>query len=224
MNYFIFAMYLQIQINKLILKNMDKQFTEQDSLRLINEMIVRARSNFKRSRLTIVLFWGYCIAILAIGNFILLQVLAKPSQSFNVWWLSLVGFIVSFFIQRRIDRTAIVKTHIDFIIKYIWWGYGISVMVLYSVLSIMSLQGRVQFIYITSVIMIMCGLAQFSTAIACRYKPYYWGACIFWLGAIACAIVTAYLEKVDYQFLILAASMIAGFIIPNHILNNKKHV
>ena len=201
---------------------MEKEFNEQDSLRIINEMINQAKNNFKRSSSTLVLFWGYLVSLIAIANFVLLRALDNPVQSFWVWSATAVGWVVSFFIQRNIDRTAIVKTHIDAIIKYIWLGFGISMTVLLVIFWTLRLEHNAQFVYLTPLSMIMSGLAQFATAIACRYKPYYWGAVVFWLGAIACMISVHVFKAIDYQFLLLALTMIIGFIIPNHILN-KKH-
>ena len=207
---------------------MDTQFSEKDSLRVINEMISQAKSNFQRGSLTVVLFWGYLISAIAIANFVLLQILNKPQQSFWVWCITLLGLVASMLIQRKADRSAIVKTHIDTIVKYTWFGFGIAVVIFFISLWILRMQFNVPFIFvtITPVIMLMCGMAQFITATACRYKTYYWGAATFWLGALVCVATTVIFKKTDYQFLILAAAMVISFIIPNHILNSKmqKHV
>ena len=202
---------------------MDIQFSEKDSLRVINEMIAQAKDNYQRGSLTVVLFWGYLIAALSIINFILLQVFTNPNHSFWIWTVTILGWIISILLQRNIDRSAIVKTHIDSIVKYTWWGFGISLAIFFIVLWGLRIKFDITFLFvlITPVIMIMCGMAQFITAIACRYKTYYWGAVTFWLGALACLATTVIFKTIDYQFLILAFAVIISFIVPNHILNNK---
>lgn len=205
---------------------MEKKFNEQDSLRVINEMIAQAKNNFSRGGLSIVIFWGYLVAATAIGNYILLQILDNRANSYHIWWVMVIGGVISYFMQRKIDRTTIVKTHIDRIINFIWWGFGISAVMLQIVFRVMVTPDNWQFIYVTPIILMMCGMGQFITAKAYRYKPYYWGAILFWLGALSCSIITSLAQIIDYQFIILAVCMIGSFVIPNHILNNKmkKHV
>jgi hypothetical protein len=200
---------------------MNTEFNEQDSLRIINEMIARVKSNFQRGGIKIMLFWGYLTAMVSLGNFILLQVLKNPNQSYWIWTIMIIGYIASYFIQRKIGRTAIVKNHFDTIIKYLWCGFGISMIILQVVFWTMRASDNVQFIYLIPVIMIMCAIAQFGTAIICHQRSYYIGAATFWIGAIACAIFTVIVKSIDYQFLVLAISMIIAFIIPNHLLNKK---
>lgn len=205
---------------------METKLDHQKSLELINEMIIQTKNNFQKGSLSVVLFWGYLISSIAIINFILLQVLSNPVQSYWIWSITILGGIISFFIQRKTDRTALVKNHIDSIIKYVWFGFGISTILLIIIFWTIRLPHNIQFLYLTPIIMLTCGVAQLVTAVACRYKSYYWGAVAFWLGALLGAISTVVFKIIDYQFLIMAIAAIVSFIIPNHILNkkNKKHV
>jgi hypothetical protein len=62
---------------------------------------------------------------------------------------------------------------------------------------------------------------------ACRFKPFLWGAIVFWTGALLCIILIGVLKRGDLQFIVFMISMIFGFIIPGHKLNklaNKTHV
>ena len=76
------------------------------------------------------------------------------------------------------------------------------------------------FAAITPIIMLMTGMAEFAMAKACRYKPFIWGAAGFWIGAVLCVLFTYILVRNgSIQFLILAACMILGFVVPGHKLN-----
>lgn len=200
---------------------METQFTEQESLKVIKEMIERAKNNFQRGGVEISLLWGYLIAITAIAHFILCRVLDNPSQAYMVWGTMWIGVVVTIFMQRKSNRQAIVKNHIDKTGSYIWWGFAISVFLLYAVFWIMRLPNNGQFLYITPVILGMAGMAEFITAVNYRYKPYYYGAIIFWAGALACAVVTALTKHGEYQSLIMAACAILSFVIPSHVILSK---
>ena len=198
---------------------MDTNFSHEESLALVNEMICRARNNVQKERMYSVLFWGYTVALLALANFTLIHVLNDPNQSFLVWLVTVLAFAVSHFIDRKIDRTALVKTHIDKIGGIVWRGFAISSAVFLVV--VFALAFRIMdfrlMLLINPVYMVMIGLCEFATACIYRYKPWYWIAVLFWAGAISCAFL-----QVDRQFIILAVCMIMGFVVPGHLLTRQQ--
>jgi hypothetical protein len=202
---------------------METKFTEQESIQLINEMIDRARNNVQKGNADSLILHGCAVAFTAIANFILLHLLpeADKNMSFMVWWLMIPSNIIDYFLKRKIDRSTIVKTQIDRIISYMWKGFGISIIVLLIILFSMSatFHSWHYFAVITSIIMIMVAMVEFGMAKACNYKPFYWGAICFWAGALLVLLSYVILKRGDVQFLILAACMIAGFVVPGYKLN-----
>ena len=201
-----------------------KNFTQQESMAVINEMIAQARNNVQKGSANGLIYNGYAVAFTAILNFILLNVLPESelNWSFSVWWLMVPSYLIWRYVQSRVDRSAIVKTHIDSIISTLWRGFTISVLVLLSILFSLALAFHSwhYFAVNTPIIMIMCALAEFGMAKACRFKPFFWGAIGFWAGALLCCFFTYFvLKRNDIQFLILALCMILGFVIPGHQLN-----
>ncbi|MDR0757055.1 MAG: hypothetical protein LBF85_04325 [Tannerella sp.] len=211
---------------------MGKNFTEQESMEVITEMIHRARNNFNHN-MNVMIFWGYLVAATAIGNFILLHTLTNRVDAYLVWLLMFPGMIVSYFIRRRIDRTVIVKTHIDRIINATWLGHGISIFVFWGLITIFNnlTQNWNAAFLITPVILVMLGLSEFVTAFVCRARQMKWVAIMCWTGAILCMLPIQW-KNVDGHFvgtlyqgtqqLILAVCMIVGFVIPGHIINRKQ--
>jgi hypothetical protein len=200
---------------------METNLNREQSLEIINEMICRAKNNFQRGHLAIMLFWGYLISLTAIANVALLHILNSPNQSYTVWWAVIPGLLISFFMGRRMDRKAIVKTHIDRIMTVVWYGFSISVFIFFAMIYLVAFKlGDYRILsLITPVILIMLGISLFSCACICRYKLWYFSGTLFWLGAVICAIVPP-----DFQFLVMACCMIAGFIVPGHLLNRQKEV
>lgn len=198
---------------------MENNFNEQDSLKLINEMITQARNNFRKGAGSNTIFWGYVITILAMSNFILSYILEPPYYSNWVWILTIPVFIGNYWYNYRKDKEAEVVTHLDRVVNTIWLGFFISNVLFVGTVFFIAITQKtgIPFLFITPIIMIMVGLALFVTAKVCRFKPYLYGACIFWLGAVLCALV----EGVNFDFIILSVSMILGFVVPGHILNQK---
>ena len=203
---------------------MEENFNHEKSLTLINEMIHRAQNNVKEGKTYSIIFWGYVVAATAVMNCVLLHTLGNPNQSFLIWLLMFPAVALSHFIERRDKREMLVKTHIDKIGSMVWTGFLISNYVFLGVVFAMAfrLEAPRIFMTITPVILTMIGLCEFVTACIYRSKSWYSIAALFWVGAVACALLSLVM-----QFIILALCMIFGFIIPGYILNHqakKSHV
>lgn len=202
---------------------MENKFNEQDSLRLINEMIVQAKNNIRKGAADSMIFCGYTVATVAFINFILLNMLDKPYQSYWIWLLMIPMTFATFFIDKKKERESMVKTHIDKVVSSIWRAFVISVVILLT--SVFGLVYIIQSwslaIMFNPLFLIFMGLAQFATAATCRFKPYYYGAYVFWAGAVLCILSLAVFMRGDFQFIILALCMIFGFCIPGHMINRK---
>lgn len=194
---------------------MEKNFNHEESLTLINEMIGRARNNVHNERMHFI-FWGYTVAAVAILNYALLHILKNPNQSFWVWCLTIPALIVSHFIGKRGKKVVLVKTHIDKIGNMLWKGHVVGVAVFLIIIFAAAIKYEVpqMFTLINPIIMVFVGICEFASACIYRYKVWYWVAALFWVSAIVCAFL-----PVDLHFIILALCMIAGFVVPGHILN-----
>jgi uncharacterized membrane protein len=202
---------------------MEKNFTEQDSLILINEMINQAKNNVQKGAANSMILWGYATTIVAITNFILLHTLDKTYSSYNIWWLMILVGVISAIINRKKEKESVVKTHIEKIVSSAWSGFVISVIIFLIIIfgTVFLTQSEVLTWVITPVILTIMGLAQYVTATACRYKLFFYGAAIFWAGALFCIISFYLFPGPGTQFIILAACMILGLAMPGHMLNKK---
>jgi hypothetical protein len=203
---------------------MDTNFSHEQSLSLINEMICRARSNVKHEGAPSLIYWGYVTAILAIIQSVLLITLDQPQQSQWVWSLMIPAFVVSYFMQRRIIRKRLVKTHIDKIAGIVWGGFLISYVVFEITILSTAYRFNTQIIFLLNipVIMIMLGLGQFISACIYRNKMWYAIAALTWIGAVICVFLPLYGQFIDF-----AICMILGFVVPGHVLVHqamKSHV
>lgn len=200
-------------------------FNEQDSLKLINEMISQAKNNIQVGTADGMIRAGYSASIIAVLNIILIYTLPNPYLSFFAWTLMIPVTIIGHYIDKKKDRSSIVKTHIDTIISKTWLAFSCSVWILILTIISMSyiLHEWTLTILIMPTILTLTGLAQYITGIACRYKPFTNAAYIFGAGAIMCVLLM--LVAGEYfgvgQFIILIVCMITGFCIPGHIMNKK---
>lgn len=219
-----------MQRETLIKYVMESNFTEEQSLSVISEMIEQARNNLQKGSGNAMIFNGCMVAFVALLNIVLIFTLPNPYASFHIWWLMAPVWLIDRMINKRQEKNAVVRTHIDKIISTIWSGFGITTALFLIVIfgyGIAQHNPRI-FILITPIIMLMCGLAEFITAKACRFKPFLIGALVMWGGALAC--LATYLVWPNwsgvFHFFILAVCMLSAFTVPGYQLNKlaKNHV
>jgi hypothetical protein len=77
------------------------------------------------------------------------------------------------------------------------------------------------FYLINPIILLFTGIGEFVTAKMCRFRLFLHGAIASWIGSLACALAIILFDGdgVLVQFIILAACMIIGFVIPGYKLN-----
>jgi hypothetical protein len=199
---------------------MEREMNEKESLQLITEMITQARSAFQKGRGDGIVLWGYTIATIAIINYVLLLVF---DSGYWVWYLTLPVFLIHFTIECKRGRKALVKNKINEMIGHVWLGFAISCATFLASVFIIGIgfQKGTVFLLINPVIIGMSGLSLFATGKIFRFKPFEYGAYIFWAGAIISAVIPVIWLVQSPQFIVLALCMLTGFVIPGHILNHK---
>jgi hypothetical protein len=108
----------------------DKEMNEQDSLRIITEMIQKARSDFHESGSSAIL-WGTVIGICGLVSFAELQF--NFSIGFSIWLLTFAAIIPQIIIGIREGKNKVVKTHQQSATNIVWMVYifSISAVILY---------------------------------------------------------------------------------------------
>jgi hypothetical protein len=207
---------------------MEKEFNEQESLKLITNMITQAKERFQEKNADGIILWGYSIAILALANFVLLRVPDEGAKSFAYWvWACTIPlFAIHFFYKARKAGKAQVRNYIDRMVGYVWLAFFISIMVLVASIFALAIAFReyhaeVLFLLITPAIMGATGLCLFINGKLCRIRPFMYGAAVFWAGALLSVIAPIWNGQQSMQFLVLALCMIVGFIVPGYSLNHK---
>jgi len=204
---------------------METKFTEQESLTLISEMIKQARNNFKKGGGNSMIFYGLFVSVVAILNVILAFAFIKlninANLSFWIWSLMIPAIYVGYLIDKKVERESMVKTHIDSIISSTWGSYLISVYLFLVVIFCLGFGKKFYdlFFLLNPVILILLGFAEFVSAKTYRFRPFWYGSIIMWLGALACTALMWVPEPVIFQLLVLSICMFLGFVIPGYKLN-----
>ncbi|HPT70547.1 MAG TPA: hypothetical protein PKW50_10395 [Syntrophomonas sp.] len=219
---------------------MEKILSEKESLELINSMISSARNNLQKGTGNIFLLWGYVIALLALANLVLLLIFPQvvSHYAYCVWFATPLGIFGYFYLLRQNQKIQIVTTYVDKVLTYVWIAFGISVLVLVVFMLLYSIPGFrgesgplafmhwVHWFFMIPFMLMLYGFALFVSGLAYGFKPLVIGAVICWACTLILSLLTNFDHAMEIQLVSLILSVIAGFIIPGHLLTikEKKHV
>ena len=183
-----------------------ENFSEHNSLQLIESMINKAKNRFSENG-TLYMLWGYTILLCSIGQFILSHYVSY-NQSQYIWSLTWVVVIYQVVFLAKKRKNEKVKTYTDDIVNVIWLAFVICLFLVMFILGYSNTQ-----ILITPMIMVLYGVPTFLSGTILKFTPLKIGGACCWLLAIASMFI-----HFQYYFLLLGAAVIAAWIIPGHLL------
>ena len=186
-----------------------ENFSPQESLKLIQEMIAKTRQDMEDNR-KYFLLWGWVTFVAFVGQYLLKNVF-NYEKHYLVWLLIIPAIIFSTYMGIKERRTQKANTYIGDSMKYLWMGMGISFFVLSMILSRMGWNNNGFSFFI-----LLYGLGTFISGKFLQFKPLIFGGVAAWVLAIA----SAYFNY-DYQMLFGAAATLVSYIIPAYLLRYK---
>jgi hypothetical protein len=215
-----------------------ENFSEQDSLRLITEMIQKAKGNHFHENGTSAIIWGGIVGFCGLISF------AQKQWSFyigfDVWLLTLAALIPQIYFAIRDKKRRIVRSDMQVALDAVWVVYGISIfaIVLYGNIvgftteNILKANGTellerniatnvTKHVLpfppsFTSLLMIIYAFPTLTTGIARKFTP-------MTVGAIFCYafFITSLFTENKYDLLLSGFAAIGNWLIPGLIL--RKH-
>ena len=187
------------------MENTEKQMSYQESLDLIQSMIDTARNKVAEDGFHFIM-WGTLVIICSILNYALIKT-GYGNISYIPWIvMPFIGVPMAFYYERQLKKEGHVKSHLEDFIKYLWLSYAITLFlsIFYSVY--MNLAP-------TPYILMITGMATFTTGMTLKFKPLVAGGIIFWVLTVVCFFVS----PLD-QLLVEAVGILLGYIIPGILL------
>ncbi|MEZ5029439.1 MAG: hypothetical protein R2765_11730 [Ferruginibacter sp.] len=187
----------------------NENLSPNDSMQLINSMINQAKNNFSENGF-LYLVWGWLIFTCSICHFIFLKLdlFKQPEIVWASCWLAVIFQIIYLSRQKKKEK---VKTYSENIVNYIWISFGIC---MFIVVIIMSKTNN--WPMMNSIILMLYGTPTFLSGIGMQFKPLVIGGIICW----CLAILSVFIPPV-YVLLLLAASVLAAWIVPGYLLSTK---
>jgi hypothetical protein len=178
--------------------------TNQQQLDLIAQMIKTAQRRFYDDSPYYIL-WGTAVAIASLVQYFLL--LAKSEYNALGWAVCIPSaLIIQFIIIRKQKGEEKVKTHVETILVNMWIAFGITLFIILFFASKLGLNTY-------PVVLCLYALSTFVSGAAFRIKAFVVGSFACWVLAIV-----GFFVQFEIQLLLLAAGVLAAFIVPGIIL------
>jgi hypothetical protein len=183
-----------------------KEFTPQESLELIKNMIESTKGNVAGDSFYF-LFWGWLVFACCLVQYIM-KVNLQMEQHYWVWFLMPVGGIVSAIYGSKEAKKVKVKGFVEANINYLWISIAISFIVLVFINSYNKGWETAFSYYI-----LLYAIGTFVTGSIIRFRPLVIGGLInFVLAAVSIRF------SFDNQLLFGAVAILSSYIIPGHLL------
>ena len=197
---------------------MDKNnLTPEDSFNIINKAIANFKINYKESA-KIFLLWGWILTFASFSNFIILKILHSREAyelmgffSLGNWVVfGLIGFIILFFMDRKIKKEKKVYSYLDSYIKNLWKVTAAS----FFIAAIICIKLEIAS---PPIMLLIAGIATTTSGLLIKFKPLIIGGMAFFIFSIATTFVSN-----EYIALIVGAAIICGYLIPGYLLKSAK--
>lgn len=188
----------------------EEKFSAEDSLRLIQSMIEKAKEDFSRNSF-FYLLWGWLIFIAALAQYVLMVIVEWP-EHYLVWNLMWVGGIVSFVYGAKSYRRERVKTYMSESMSL----FGIGTCISFSILVLVFSYHQAWY-FALPVFLVLYGFCSFVGAAILRFAPLRWAAIGCWIISVVAVFV-----KYEVQLLLMALAVLAAYIIPGYWIRAKE--
>ena len=199
----------------------EKEMSHEESLRLINQMIDKAKKNIHENGISPML-WGGVIVICSLVTYASIK--DWFHLPFNIWWLTAVALIPQVLISVKEEKSRKVTTHEDEVLDYTWMTFGIGIGVLsfiqYGVFKYLNSVDTSQSIhfsdYSSAYYMLWYGFPGIITGSLKKFKPMLFGSVFCWVAACL-----SLFTPVDIDMLLMAVSAAWAWLVPGFILRQK---
>lgn len=186
----------------------EQQISERESLALIASMVNKAKNTFSETG-KLYIIWGWLIFLCCLVQFLALKIFNKNIS--YIWFSTWVLLIYQIFFLRKKRRLRKVRTYTEEINGFVWLVFFICLLIL----AFIGIQFE-QYQMIDPMILVLYGMPTFLSGVILKFRPLIVGGIICWLLAILSTFV-----NINFQLLLVAAGVAAGWIIPGYILRSR---
>lgn len=185
----------------------ETKLTENESLKLIAEMIGKAKGSY-HSKGTSAIMWGIVVFFCSLFDFFRMQF--QFDIGFDIWWLMFVALIPQFYMLIKYGQKKNFVSYEEKTMRFVWWAFGASVLML------MFFNNYYRPSHSESLFLMLFGMPTFITGGMFRFRPMIIGGMICWV----LFMISLYTE-LKINLLLMALAALSAWLIPGIILRKK---
>ncbi|MFZ2339610.1 MAG: hypothetical protein WAW07_07805 [Bacteroidales bacterium] len=193
--------------------------TPEESFDVIKKAIANFKINYRESS-KVFLLWGWMLTLASVSNFIILRFVhslepwaLKGYVILGSWALFiLTGFIIMYFMVRKMNRDKKVHSHIDQFIDYLWWVTASSFVIATFICIRLGIAPP-------SLMLLVAGIATTTTGLVIKFRPLIIGGMSFFVFSVAASFVMN-----EYLALVVSAVLICGFSDSRILIESSKRI
>jgi hypothetical protein len=187
----------------------NKELNQQESLRLIEQMIDKAKKSASDNSFHF-LVWGILVIVASISQYFMLT--SGMGYETNWIWpgIVVIGLPVTFIYEWRRSRRQKAMSYNDRLVSMLWLAFGVTLIILILIAVFGYQINPIPFI------LALVGMVTFFSGVMIRFRPLIIGGIVFWSFSAA-----SYFVNGAGLLLLNAAAILLGYIIPGLLLNKK---
>jgi len=191
--------------------------TPEESFSIINKAIANFKLNYRETA-KVFLLWGWVLAIASFSNFIIIKILYSREAFELIGLFSLcnwavfllIGSIIMFFMERKLNKEKKVFSHLESYFKNLWTVTAAS----FIIATFLCIKLEIN---PPPIMLLIAGIATTTSGLLIKYKPLIIGGMAFFIFSLAATFVTN-----EYISLIVFGAIICGYLIPGYLLKSAK--
>ncbi len=190
---------------------MENQMSEQESLRIIQEMINKSKANLGEGSY-FYLLWGWLVLIASLTHFILYSI--SYPYPFIMWPVAMIaGAVFSIIKSRKLSKQSKSKTYIETAVIHLWIGFSVSLFIILIGAS----YGKINWAVSNSLIIVLYGIGTYVSGGILKFKPLKIGGIASWIIAVISMFLPA-----QYSMLAIAIAIAVAYLWPGYLLRLKE--
>lgn len=194
-----------------------EKLTPEDSFNIINKAVSNFKMNYKETS-KVFLLWGWVLTIASFSHFTILKILLSKEAYDLIGLYSIInwsvfvacGFIIQYFILRKVHMKKKVYSHLEKYISKLWQVSAAGFLVGSFICIKLEINPP-------AIMLLIAGIATTTSGLLIKFRPLALGGITFFICSIAVTFVTN-----EYLLLINGLAIICGYLIPGYLLRSAK--
>ena len=183
--------------------------SNEESLKIITDMISKAKNNMARRGSFYFLLWGWAVLAGNLGYYFTAkhQWLETPHL---IWLITLPAVVITIVYGMRQGESSVSAGKLDNIYMNLWAAIGVAL------ITVLAFSYKLGFNH-NAVILLLAAIGTYVTGKLIKFTPFFLGSLGLWVGA-----VVAFNLPVLDQYLVGAVAIVVGYLIPGYLLKKEE--